>query len=441
MGNENEGTPSGVEIQADRSEVVTAPKVEEKDESKDKEEMEEEEKEDKVASYEISSKPEDLEGPEESQDTKQKIKSPLPKEEQESKDDEVTSPTKEEKQSLDEETSLSPRKQKVDDEPVEAKLDDTSDTDVKFKSHDVQADHKESKKCEDAKTEKADSDGISSELAPVEKVDGYVKVESKVSDVVPSEEEAIASEEKGATQSNVAEIEPMVADKTVEEINQTVSDIEKDLDAINEKMSAIEKDLGDVTEKAIDAQNVMNDSNASPVKEPSEDTDEKSSDKHVEETDKISGIFASDADNDDEAEDDSKKDEDMNKLSGANDDAKSGEDLDTVDNATEAIKQEESEQDQNLEDTNVSKSVKTDKTGEVTPDEKKETVHSSKDEIIEDIIEKTDKVEDENVDTDDFDTNQPKTDDATIPQNEPIESQEVKKEAQSADESEKGGLL
>ena len=437
-GNENEGEPSSAEIQANIPEVVSAPKVEEKDEAKDKEETEEEEKEDKVASSESSSKPQDLEDPEEPQDTKQKIKSPLPKEEQESKDDEVTSPRKEEKQSLEEETSLLSSKKEVDDELVEAKLDDTSETDVKFESHDVQADDKVSEKSMDAKIERADSDGISAELAFDEKIDGDVKLESKVDGVVPSEEEAAASEEKGATQSNVAEIEPMVADKTVKEINQTVSDIEKDLNAINEKMSAIEKDLGDVTEKAIDAQNVINDSDASPVKETSEDIEEKSSEKQIEETDKISGIFASDADNDDKAEDDSEKDEDMNKLSCANDDAKSVEDLDTVDNATEAIKQEKSERDQKLEDTNVSKSDETEKTSEVTSDGEKEIVHSSKDEIKEDIIEKTDKVYNENVNTDESDTNQPKTDDATIPQNEPIESQEIKKVTESAYEAVQG---
>merc|ERR1711902_169429 len=94
--------------------------------------------------------------------------------------------------------------------------------------------------------------------------------------------------------------------------------------------------------------------------------------------------------------------------------------------------------DQKLEDTNVSKSVEAGKTSEITSDGEKEIVSSSKDEIKEDIIEKTDKVDNENVNTDNADTNQPRTDDATIPQDEQIESQEVKKEAESAVEVKKG---
>merc|ERR1712223_1652303 len=290
-----------------------------------------------VSISESSSKPQELESPEESQDAKEEIKSHLTKEEEQSKDDEDNTSSKDEKESSEKGISPVPSAKEKDQASDEAKFDNESEADEKIETQDVTADENDQEKSDDLIEDKTNSGILATEISSDEKITADAQVEKHAEVLAQASEDASDKDSEKTTPSKEVEGEPLEAEKTIDEINQKVSDIEKDLDAINEKMFDIEKNLDDANETASKNNKDMNELIISPTKETRQGAEEKdlAQEKQDNIPDKISGIFASDTesrDGDDSAGEEGTKD------AIEDDEApKSSDDVDTVDGAAKDL--------------------------------------------------------------------------------------------------------
>ena len=154
-----------------------------------------------VSISESSSKPQELESPEESQDAKEEIKSHLTKEEEQSKDDEDKTSSKDEKESSEKGISPVPSEKEKDQASDETKFDNESEADEKIETQDVTADQNDQEKSDDLIEDKTSSGNLATEISSDEKITADAQVEKHAEVLAQASEDASDKDNEKTTPS------------------------------------------------------------------------------------------------------------------------------------------------------------------------------------------------------------------------------------------------